>query len=300
VLLVTLESVTFRIESEVIRRLYGILGLHPQSLPFLSGDGFRALARWSFDATKPQAFSPHNVRSGDLVYCRGDWLRAFLEGPAQQISVPFSILSHNDDTVLTPEWEALLPPNLVRLFAQNADWEHPRVLGLPIGLENASKHYNGVVGDFLCLRRQSAPKKNRILFAFTEGTNFAVRKPANQTLSTNPLADRLGRMNSRTYRKIAARYRFIASPPGNGIDCHRTWESLYLRSIPIVIRSTLMQKFADLGLPLWLVDTYDELSGLTDRDLESRYEQLSPGLSSPALWHDYWATRVASETDLSC
>jgi len=292
---VTLESVLFRLESETVQRVCSALRLRPLSCPYLSGDGFAAMARWSYDATAPQKFRPAAVQSFDLVYCRGDWLRSFLDGPARQITVPFSIISHNDDTTLTEVWSPLLPPNLVRLFAQNANWDDPRVVPLPIGLENAWRHYNGVVSDFQGLRRKPAPDKNRILFAFTEGTNAAVRGPANRSLSKNPLADRLGRVNSRTYRKIAARYRFIASPPGNGIDCHRTWEALYLRSIPIVVRSVAMEKFSDLGLPLWLVDSYDELAHVTEADLDRRYQELAPGLSSPALWHDYWATRIAKD-----
>ena len=31
-----------------------------------------------------------------------------------------------------------------------------------------------------------------------------------------------------------AHFAFVASPSGNGLDCHRTWEALLLRSIPIV------------------------------------------------------------------
>jgi hypothetical protein len=30
---------------------------------------------------------------------------------------------------------------------------------------------------------------------------------------------------------------YVLSPPGNGIDCHRTWEALFLGSIPIVKKS---------------------------------------------------------------
>ena len=37
-------------------------------------------------------------------------------------------------------------------------------------------------------------------------------------------------------------YRFVLSPPGFGIDCFRTWESLLVRTIPIV------QNEGDLGL----------------------------------------------------
>ena len=36
-----------------------------------------------------------------------------------------------------------------------------------------------------------------------------------------------------------ARSKFVLSPPGLGMDCYRTWEALYLGSIPIVLNSSL-------------------------------------------------------------
>ena len=38
-------------------------------------------------------------------------------------------------------------------------------------------------------------------------------------------------------------YKFALSPEGNGIDCHRTWECLYLGVIPIVKKSVALSFF---------------------------------------------------------
>ena len=59
------------------------------------------------------------------------------------------------------------------------------------------------------------------------------------------------------YRQIAS-HKFVFSPRGNGIDCHRTWEALYLRTIPIVIRSVTMNEFSDL--PILFIDKWEDLS----------------------------------------
>lgn len=51
--------------------------------------------------------------------------------------------------------------------------------------------------------------------------------------------------------------KFVFSPRGNGIDCHRTCEALYLGAIPIVKTS-----FLDLiyeGLPVLIVQNWDEV-----------------------------------------
>ena len=66
---------------------------------------------------------------------------------------------------------------------------------------------------------------------------------------------------SRVYPTSTKRNRqfpFWLSPRGNGLDCHRTWEALYLDIIPIVWHSTLDPVFENL--PIVVIKTWDELS----------------------------------------
>ena len=53
---------------------------------------------------------------------------------------------------------------------------------------------------------------------------------------------------------------FSISPNGNGIDCHKTWESLYLKTIPIVTKSINSLQYSDL--PILIIDNWDSLDGL--------------------------------------
>jgi hypothetical protein len=48
-------------------------------------------------------------------------------------------------------------------------------------------------------------------------------------------------------------YAFEICPRGNGLDCHRTWEALLLRSIPIVRTSTLDPLYE--GFPVVIIST---------------------------------------------
>ena len=65
------------------------------------------------------------------------------------------------------------------------------------------------------------------------------------------------------YRKLVLSSRFVISPPGNGPDCHRTWEAMYLGAIPIVLRKSW--PFAHLELPVLIVDTWDQIPEETER-----------------------------------
>jgi len=54
-----------------------------------------------------------------------------------------------------------------------------------------------------------------------------------------------------------ASHKFAISPRGNGIDCHRTWEALYLKTVPIVRENIHMNDFREL--PIYFVKDWNEL-----------------------------------------
>jgi hypothetical protein len=88
--------------------------------------------------------------------------------------------------------------------------------------------------------------------------------------------------------RTLSEYKFVLSPPGNGLDTHRTWEAMYLGVVPIVKDSSAMRYFQGLGLPLWIVTSWDEVVSVDERDLEGKYEDLKRGFDCPALFMDYW------------
>ena len=54
------------------------------------------------------------------------------------------------------------------------------------------------------------------------------------------------------------KYPFWLSPLGNGLDCHRTWEALYLDIIPIVFSSSLNSLYADL--PVLIINDWRDIN----------------------------------------
>ena len=282
------RNLPFRMESELVKRWFAATRLRPSSAPFLSGDGYRALTNWRYESDSRSTFSSVRVPEGSVVFCDAWLLEEFLKSVAPKMNPHLTVVSSNGDPSFTVDKLGWIPASVDHLWVQNCDVVDSRVSALPIGLENARLHTNGVVGDFVSLRRGPAPSRNRILWGFSEVTNPVVRSTARRALERCAIADRIVAVNSRAYRRKAAGYRFLASPPGNGLDCHRTWEAFYLRVVPIVLRCVMTERFAALGLPLWLVDSYEELAEETEQTLDARYRQLAGGFSHPALWMDYW------------
>ena len=52
----------------------------------------------------------------------------------------------------------------------------------------------------------------------------------------------------------------MMSPPGNGVDCHRTWEAIALGAVPVVLRSALASTLVDAA-PIVAVTSWEEEIG---------------------------------------
>jgi hypothetical protein len=291
-----LENLPLKLERAAFVSAYRLLDLRPSSSPYLSGDGFRMLCTHFYEGETRHSFAPSAVKQDELVFCEAWHLREFLTGPALRLRSSFSVVSHNGDCNVDESFLGILPKNLMSLFAMNVLVRDERIIPLPIGLENKRLHYNGIVRDFDTLRRKAVEKKPRILSAFTVGNNAKERGDALRYLSAMPLNDTIGRINSRAYRKVAATYMFIASPPGNGADCHRTWEAMYLGSIPIVVRSRLTECFHEIGLPMHLVSSYEEIAAWDEARMAEIYAQNTQRFLSRALWMDFWTGKIKELT----
>ena len=110
------------------------------------------------------------------------------------------------------------------------------------------------------LKSANIEKVNRILFGFDVNTNKKERMGTLENLRKCPIADEIKiRLSPEKYFELLNRYRFVASPKGNGVDCHRTWEALYLGVVPITTSSIGIEYFKSLGLPIAIVKDYNHL-----------------------------------------
>jgi len=69
---------------------------------------------------------------------------------------------------------------------------------------------------------------------------------------------------------MISKYKFILSPEGAGLDCHRTWEALYLNIIPIVLSSSINELYEDL--PILVVNSWNDI---TEKFLNDKYEEIN-------------------------
>lgn len=173
-----------------------------------------------------------------------------------------------------------------KCFSQNLIFNKPNYHFLPIGLENNQFYNNGDTQDFLKLRKLNIKKNPRILFGFniTNPKRIKIKKE----LKNIGIADETKGWNSYFYRRILLRYMYVVCPEGNGIDTHRLWEALYLRTIPIMQKNKISNFFTKANLPVLILSKWSDLSKLNESKLRKIYVSKKKYFNNRYLYQNYW------------
>jgi hypothetical protein len=286
-----LRNIPFEVERALCSRVNRALGLRRSSAPFLSGDTYRAMADFAFDETAD--CDPAAITEGSLVFVAAKRLTEFEEHALPKVAGRFVLISHQGDEIIDWRYSRIAEnPMILHWYAQNCVLEHPKVTPLPIGLEDRWRHNNGELSDFRRISRGNRPGIARIAYGFTLGTNLEERYKCYSALRRCSAADELPQpMNSSLYREAVRKYMLIASPPGNGPDCHRTWEAIYMGCVPLVDDCYMNRRFKDEGLPLILVESWDELRGWSEESVRAAYETARAEADPNASLLDHWKAR---------
>ena len=216
---------------------------------FITGNGIAARCRYVINYDD---FAVNESGRDGWWFCKSDYLDYFFaeHAPAQ----PYVLFSQNSDRAIDGRYRRRLDDaRLVAWFAQNPVIRHPKLRAVPIGLSNPVWEH----GDQAAVKRvQACPPPKTTLFdvSFNPETN---PKERHRCLAETGL-DVEERLPYEQYlRRLAGAY-FCISPNGNGIDCVRTWEALYVGTVPVVTRSLVTEAHADM--PLVVLDDWSHFS----------------------------------------
>ena len=176
------------------------------------------------------------------------------------------IMSHNGDNpvnykVLIPFLEA--NPN-VYAWVVNNTVKHPRIRTIPIAEQN--RMWRG--GTLSCdppVTVKHGGERSRILFTACSPTN-PIRKQWMDELrplaSTLKDVDYIPRVPRDEFIELLGTYKMVVCPPGNGVDTHRHWESIYNGAWAAVHNNEHTKRLLEEypSLPLVPIDSVRDLS----------------------------------------
>lgn len=273
----------------------------PSGYPYLTGDSFRALADHIHDET--ETFDPAAVKTGDIVFVSMSELKTYLSGKHKQIKNRYILIEHNGDGAIDQSVADLLDEKIATFYAQDVVYAHEKIIPIPIGIENMTSQGDGIPGFLDRLRRRierrEPVRRDRIFFCFNVNTNPGERIPAREYFLKHPLMDTVeGMISHALHIKRLTEYRFVASPPGQSIESCRTWQGLYVKTVPIVKDTVALRYFASLGLPVWIVDDWKELENQTEASLNEKYHKLIQNARWEPLFMDFWIDMIHNDQQL--
>jgi hypothetical protein len=195
------------------------------------------------------------IKQSRTFFTKMDWIHYFVAIILPNIHHPFELVTHNSDYCSGGVERILTNPHLIQWRGCNMI-PHPKTLGLPLGLENVDM-WKRTDKDHI---RQcgSTPKTKLLYFNFNNSSNPKVRTTCERQLLAQGF-EKNAPKQWKEYIEELSQYKYCASPEGNGVDCHRTWECLALGVTPIVVKNPVVYTwFKDL--PIRWVDTYENLN----------------------------------------
>jgi hypothetical protein len=240
----------------LLRYFYRITKLRPSSAPFISGDTFRTLTKFRYETES--SFNPVHVQKKDIVFVKADLTEKFFTDIHPRIRFPYKLITHNSDRAITETDLKWIDSKLIVWFGQNCTVLHPKLIPIPIGLENAHFAHAGWTGWYK--KKNTNKKTERIMASFKVATNRRERQECLGALANNKLVDRYHSwMPTSKYVELIKKHQAVVSPFGGGPDCHRTWEALYLGTVPIVKDTVFNRYFKSIGVPLCTIDDWNNI-----------------------------------------
>jgi hypothetical protein len=179
---------------------------------------------------------------------------------------PYVLMTHNSDHGVDATRLPFVEQagdRLERWFAQNLEVDHPKLEPLPIAIANSMWKHGNLRVLHRAMRAAARRPKDELVFLHFNPKTHAPREAIWQTLRAafpHVPAEPPPSRGYRGYLRELARHRFCVCPRGNGADTHRVWECLYLGVVPIVERSPHIELWEQRGLPLLVVDRWDEVT----------------------------------------
>ena len=209
------------------------------------------------------------------------------------------------------EFEIFISNNLIiHWFAQNLNISHKKVSNLPIGLDYHTiyRNINHYWGDnqlpieqeemIINIRKDSKhfserKRKGYVNFEYREFYKYAYdRKEALEQLSKEIIFKESTFVKRVDTWKNQVQYSFVISPFGNGLDCHRTWESLVLGCIPIVKSSGLDSLFKDL--PVLIINKWSDITQELLNETINKFSNMEKDFKYEKLLLKYWIDKINS------
>lgn len=236
-----------------------------------------------------------SVKDGDIIYCDTRSIynyRDILMSKKELVIITHNCIGHvKDNTPRSRKEDVNLDDfeGCYRLwFAKNSFSKKENVHPIPLGFENKRWDKYGVKENTFNNIKQKDPTKNLYLNCKI-GTNVKIRQECWDKCKNIQVDMEGPNRPFNLFMKKMLDYRFIISPDGAGVDCHRTYESFFLKRIPIIREEyPLKRLYGDM--PVIYVN--NDWLNLKNIDFEKVYDMMKGQFNPHFLTQEYWRIKM--------
>ena len=247
-----------------------------------------------------------NIPAGSTVYVCTEAIPNFLKNFLPSAKGPVVVVSGDSDLSFPSDTTFLEDPKILHWFAQNSTGNHAKLSSIPIGLDYHTvsqqdhhwspkmtpKQQESQIKAFTAIEPKYSRRDHRAYGNFLLNISRGNRRKAYEQIPKDLMIYETGFVvRGITWWKQASAA-FTVSPHGNGLDCHRTWETLVLGGIPVVESSWLDCLYE--GLPVLIVNSWTEISRESLETTIQAFEQRTFEVERLRL--SYWISKIKGKT----
>ena len=173
----------------------------------------------------------------------------------------FIIFTNLEDTPIDDFIVNKIPSNVVCISAVNAITHGDKVIPAPYGVQRKMNPDDDRIEQLTeWMEFDSKNNPNNLLYVSHNESSNAKRLGIKNLFYDKDWAEvNEQRVAYHTFLSNLSDSKFMICPVGNAIDCHRNWEVLYMRRVPVMTRDRYLEKLFE-NYPVLFVDKYSDIT----------------------------------------
>ena len=205
----------------------------------------------------------------DSLHSKSDLLRLCGNFP----DMKFIIFTNLEDTPIDEYIFEAMPDNVLCVSAVNAVSHGGKVIPAPYGLQRRMSPDDRRIEDITSAMKSLPSNPPGLLYVSHNEGSHSERVGVKDLFRNQPWAEvHEQRVSFSVFLYNLSQSKFMICPRGNAIDCHRNWEVLYMRRVPVMKRHPYLEELYK-DLPVLFVNHYSEVTEELLIENDNLYQQ---------------------------
>jgi hypothetical protein len=186
----------------------------------------------------------------------------------------FIIFTNLEDTPIDEYIFDAMPDNVLCISAVNALANGGKVVPAPYGLQRKMSPSDNKIEDLKSSMKLLPKNPPGLLYVSHNESSNNERVGIKEIFKNKSWAEvNTERVSYSVFLYNLSQSKFMICPRGNAIDCHRNWEVLYMRRVPIMKKHPYLEKLYK-DYPVLFVESYSDVTEKLLNDNQNLFEEM--------------------------